>query len=86
MYYRVVKYMLTYVSEVRTASIIRALSEPRKRITGYIGVQVDCPDQWEMGDDRLVRGRFIVEEREVLCGNLDDASKCGGVVTDLTGA
>jgi hypothetical protein len=59
--------MLTDVSEVRTASIIRAMSEPRKIITGYIGVQVDFPDQWGMRDDRLVRGRFIVEERERYC-------------------
>jgi precorrin-4 methylase len=31
--------MLTDVSEVRTASVIRAMSEPRARIAGYIGVQ-----------------------------------------------
>jgi hypothetical protein len=47
--------MLTDVSEVCTASIIRAVSEPRERI-GYIGVQVDWADQWEMGDDRRGNG------------------------------
>jgi hypothetical protein len=60
--------MLTDVSEVCTASIIRAINEPREGI-GYIGVQVDWADQWEMGDDRRGNGpigeRSKVEKREV---------------------
>jgi hypothetical protein len=48
--------MLTDVSEVDTASIIRTMSEPRVSIAGYIGVQVHWADQWGTADDRWGNG------------------------------
>jgi hypothetical protein len=46
----------TDVSEVHTASIIRAMNKPRARIVGYIeigGPSETWAGQWEMGDSQV---------------------------------